>query len=72
MYVKASLQTCKKRDPKGFYAKARKGKINNITGTQDPYEKPENPDITIDTENSTPEECVETLLRELKRLGHLQ
>src|SRR5579875_3846172 len=38
VYVKASLETCMKRDPKGLYAKARRGEINNMTGLQDPYE----------------------------------
>ncbi|MDG6994440.1 MAG: adenylyl-sulfate kinase [Nitrososphaerota archaeon] len=54
VYVKASLSTCEKRDPKGLYAKARRGEINNMTGIQDPYEEPLAPDILIDTEANTP------------------
>src|SRR5579864_9203496 len=50
VYVKASLETCEKRDPKGLYAKARRGEIKNMTGIQDPYEVPQSADIVIDTE----------------------
>jgi adenylylsulfate kinase len=71
VYVKASLNTCEKRDPKGLYAKARRGEINNMTGIQDPYEEPENPDIVIDTEKHGPEECADMLIKELHRLGYL-
>jgi adenylylsulfate kinase len=71
VYVKASLNTCEKRDPKGLYAKARRGEINNMTGIQDPYEEPENPDIVIDTEKLGPEECADMLIKELLKLGYL-
>lgn len=70
-YVKASLATCEKRDPKGLYAKARKGEINNMTGIQDPYEAPASPQIVVDTEAGSPERSVEDLLSGLKRLGFL-
>jgi Adenylylsulphate kinase len=43
VYIKASLATCEKRDPKGLYAKARRGEITNMTGIQDPYEEPIKP-----------------------------
>ena len=65
VFVKASLATCEKRDPKGLYAKARRGEINNMTGIQDPYEVPLSPDIVIDTEAGTKEECVEILTDKL-------
>lgn len=71
VYVRASLPTCESRDPKGLYAKARRGEITNMTGIQDPYEEPENPDLVIDTEQSTPEECAERAIKELQNLGHL-
>lgn len=53
VYVKASLETCKERDPKGLYKKVEKGEIENFTGIDDPYEEPENPDLVIDTEKLT-------------------
>jgi adenylylsulfate kinase len=69
VYIKASLATCEKRDPKGLYAKARKGEIKNMTGIQDPYEIPDSADIVIDTELGPPEESARTLTRELEKLG---
>src|SRR5712692_2743964 len=55
VYIKASLAACEKRDPKGLYAKARRGEIKNMTGIQDPYEEPVSPEIVINTESTTPE-----------------
>jgi adenylylsulfate kinase len=68
VYIKASLAACEKRDPKGLYAKARKGEITNMTGIQDPYEPPEKPDITIETELGTPQESADILIRKLEDL----
>jgi bifunctional enzyme CysN/CysC len=52
-FIDAAIETCKKRDPKGLYAKATAGEITGFTGIDSPYEKPENPDIYINTENET-------------------
>jgi bifunctional enzyme CysN/CysC len=62
IYVKATLDTCEKRDVKGLYAKARKGEISDFTGVSAPFEAPENPDVVIDTDKLSIEEAVETLL----------
>ncbi len=50
IYVKCSIEECERRDPKGNYKKARAGIIKDYTGISSPYEKPENPDLLIDTE----------------------
>jgi adenylylsulfate kinase len=71
VYIKVSLATCEKRDPKGLYARARRGEIKDMTGIQDPYEIPTSPDIMVDTENSTPEESANLLLRNLEKLGFI-
>jgi adenylylsulfate kinase len=71
-YIKAPLDVCEKRDPKGLYAKARKGEINNMTGIQDPYEVPESPDIVVGTERCTPEESVAELVEKLMKLGFVR
>lgn len=47
IHVNTPIEICEKRDTKGLYAKARRGEIKNFTGISDPYEKPENPEITI-------------------------
>jgi adenylylsulfate kinase len=71
VYVKASLATCEKRDPKGLYAKARRGEIKDMTGIQDPYEEPTNPDIVVDTEMGSPESSANSVIRSLRALMHL-
>ncbi|MCU7948360.1 MAG: adenylyl-sulfate kinase [Candidatus Thiodiazotropha sp. (ex Cardiolucina cf. quadrata)] len=69
VYVKASIKACESRDVKGLYKKARAGEIPNFTGISSPYEAPEKPEITIDTERSTVEECIDFLLESLENLG---
>lgn len=62
IYVKADLETCAQRDPKGLYKKAKKGEIKNFTGVSAPYEKPENPDLIVDTEKLNLKQSVELVL----------
>jgi adenylylsulfate kinase len=62
VYVKCSLETCIRRDPKGLYKKALSGEIKDLTGLQDPYEEPENPEIIVDTERQTLEESANLVL----------
>ena len=66
VHVKCSLEKCEERDVKGLYKKARNNEIKNFTGVNDPYEEPPNPDILIDTEKYTTEECVRKVLDFLK------
>lgn len=61
-YVRCSPQTCEKRDVKGMYRKARAGQIAEFTGVSSPFEEPDNPDITVDTEKQSPEQCVGAIL----------
>ena len=65
VYVKASVETCKARDPKNLYKKALEGNIPNFTGLTSPYEPPTEPDLVLDTETWNEEECVETLTAEI-------
>lgn len=66
IYVQCSLKECERRDPKGLYVKARRGEIPHFTGVSDPYEKPENPDIIVRTEEESVEGATERILEELK------
>jgi len=66
VYVRCPLDVLIKRDPKGLYKKALAGEIKNLTGLQDPYEEPLNPDIVIDTDRLTVEESVNKILSYLK------
>lgn len=65
VYVKASLETCQKRDVKGLYKKAADGKISLFTGIDDPYEEPENPEIVIDTDTLSIEQSEKTIMNYL-------
>jgi len=66
IHVRASLATCEARDPKGLYAKARAGAIRHFTGIDSPYEAPEHPELILDTERHSIEDCVDLLLDYLK------
>ncbi len=49
VHVSTPLEECERRDPKGLYARARRGQIRNVSGLDDPYETPHGPELTIDT-----------------------
>ena len=67
IYYKATLETCERRDVKGYYKKARAGIIKNYTGIDSPYEIPDNPELTLNTDNQTLEESVQAVLALLKQ-----
>lgn len=62
VYVKADIETCMKRDPKGLYEKVKHKEIKNFTGVSSPYEEPENTDLIIDTTLLSIEESVKEVL----------
>ncbi len=72
IYTKSSIEVCIKRDPKGLYKKAMAGEIQNMTGLQSPYEEPQNPELVLDTEKHSKEECLDMILSKLKELGYLR
>jgi adenylyl-sulfate kinase len=63
VYVKAGLETCRQRDPKGLYHKADKGEISSFTGISDPYEEPENPELLLDTTKLSVDEAVSKVVK---------
>lgn len=71
VYVRCSLETCIRRDPKGLYRRALAGEIPNMTGIGDPYEEPPNPEVVVDTEKNTAEENAATVLAKLRDLGYI-
>ncbi len=71
-YVATSLQVCERRDRKGLYAKARAGLIKEFTGISDPYDVPENPEISIDTEQLSPDLAAHRLIVKLESLGFIR
>ncbi|MEW6570523.1 MAG: adenylyl-sulfate kinase [Nitrospirota bacterium] len=69
VYCKCGIEVCESRDKKGIYARARRGEIPEFTGISAPYEIPENPEIVINTENMTVEECVNKVMNYLVNRG---
>ena len=61
IYIKASLKVCIQRDIKGLYAKASSGEIKNFTGLSAPYEVPDNPDLILETDNTSIEKKIDKL-----------
>ncbi len=72
IYCRCSLEVCEERDVKGLYKKARAGEIPNFTGISSPYEEPENPELVLDTDQHTIDECVEQVITLLNERGALQ
>ena len=67
IYCKASLEVCEARDVKGLYKLARVGKIKNYTGVDSLYEEPENPELTINTNDETLDNSVSKILNFLEK-----
>ena len=72
VYVKCSVEECERRDPKGLYKKARNEEIKNFTGISAPYEAPVNPEIVVDSERYSIEECAEQLIQILVEKGFIK
>lgn len=71
VYLDTPLSVCEARDPKGLYKKARAGQLKNFTGIDSPYEVPLDPEIQINTHESSIDAIVEQLVSGMKRLGVL-
>jgi adenylylsulfate kinase len=69
--VDASLETCEARDPKGLYKKARAGEIKGFTGIDDPYEAPEKPELTLDSDAKGIDELADEVVAYLEANGYL-
>ena len=65
IFVDAPLAVCEQRDPKGLYQKARAGQLKGFTGIDAPYEAPEDPEITVRTDQQSPDQSVDAILVEL-------
>lgn len=68
IFVDTPLEVAEERDVKGLYKKAREGKLKNFTGIDSPYEAPEQPDITVNTVEMSPQEAAQHIVRALGAL----
>jgi adenylyl-sulfate kinase len=71
VFVDASLESCRARDPKGLYARASAGAIAGFTGIAAPYEAPRAPDLTLATEQLSPASAADAVRRLLEERGWL-
>ncbi len=69
VHVDTPLAVAERRDPKGLYAKARRGELPNFTGIDSPYERPEQPELRVDTTVSSAEQAADAILARLGELG---
>ncbi|NNJ26606.1 adenylyl-sulfate kinase [Alienimonas chondri] len=72
VYVKASLETCEARDPKGLYKKARAGEIKGFTGIDAPYEEPANAELTLDSDGKDVDTLAAEVVDYLEANGYLK
>jgi bifunctional enzyme CysN/CysC len=66
VHVDTPLEVAESRDPKGLYAKARAGELANFTGIDSPYERPEQPEVHIDTTAMRAEEAADLVIDTLR------
>ncbi len=71
VHMATPIEVCESRDRKGLYAKARAGLVQNFTGVSDPYEEPNDADVTIDTTELSPEESAQQIVLHLEREGFI-
>jgi len=73
IYIKAELETCEERDPKGLYKKARAGEIKDFTGISAPYEEPLKPQLIINTTEETDiGKNADKVIKYLKENGYIE
>ena len=65
VFVDAPIEVCEARDPKGLYKKALSGQLKNITGIDSEYQKPQNPEIVLESSKKPPEELADYVLEYL-------
>jgi adenylylsulfate kinase len=69
IYVECDIETCRRRDPKGLYAAARRGDIASLPGEQVRFEAPESPEIHVDTSELAPQAAAQAVMERLETLG---
>ena len=71
IYLKCPLEIRAERDPQGHYKKIKEGKMNNFVGVDISYEEPENPDLVLETDKLSLDECINKIIEKIKELNYL-
>jgi adenylyl-sulfate kinase len=69
VWLRCPVETCARRDPRGLYRMTSQGQFSRLTGVDDPFEEPLNPDLVVDTGRDSVEECTHRVLDHLTRVG---
>jgi bifunctional enzyme CysN/CysC len=69
VFVDVTLEVAERRDPKGLYRKARRGELVNLTGIDSPYEKPEFPEIHVDSTTMSADQAADAVIAQLIEMG---
>jgi adenylylsulfate kinase len=72
IWLKCPVEVCRQRDPKGLYRGSAALHGSKLTGVDDPFEEPLNPDLTVDTATESIEESTNRILTHLTRIGFVQ
>ena len=71
IFVDTPLEACERRDPKGLYRKARRGELQNFTGLDSPYERPNNPELTLNTLKENASDLADRIIDFMQQRGML-
>ena len=69
VFVDTPLEICRQRDPKGLYAKAARGELENMTGVDQPYEAPDAPELRLSTPEAEPDQLADRVVALLRQRG---
>jgi adenylylsulfate kinase len=72
VFVDAPIEICEARDPKGLYKKARAGEVKGFTGIDDPYEPPQNPELTLNAATKSAESLADEVIVYLRQAGKVR
>jgi adenylylsulfate kinase len=69
VWLKCTIDVCRQRDPKGIYRRVEQGSVQHVTGVDDPFEEPLNPDLTVDTSAASVDEVTQKVIQHLGDRG---
>jgi adenylylsulfate kinase len=69
VWLKCPVEICRQRDPKGLYRSVQEGGAKKMTGVDDPFEEPLNPELVVDTSTASVSDCASRILRYLQSVG---
>jgi adenylylsulfate kinase len=71
VWLNCPIEVCRQRDPKGIYRRTMEGTVTKMTGVDDPFEEPLNPDLTVDTSALSVDRSIDRIVDQLRSQGYL-